>query len=96
MHTLFRVDLLHWGPDERFTSFAEEPNIVNNVIMQQKDSVHHSGKPNLKPPPRRKINAILTLSYDCCAPNFGVAGQTLWREIHFGRSAQILKKIFLI
>ena len=25
-HTALWVDLLHWGPDERFPSFAEEPN----------------------------------------------------------------------
>ena len=25
-HTALWVDLLHWGPDERFLSFAEEPN----------------------------------------------------------------------
>ena len=25
-HTASRVDLLHWGPDERFPSFAEETN----------------------------------------------------------------------
>ena len=29
----------------------------STALLQQKDSAHHSGKPNLKPPPR-KINAI--------------------------------------
>ena len=31
--------------------------LESTALLQQKDSAHHSGKPNLKPPPR-KINAI--------------------------------------
>ena len=35
----------------------DRPIPEDKKILQQKDSAHHSGKPNLKPPPR-KINAI--------------------------------------